>query len=195
MISTVVNEPIRPLGPDGSSFYEAFKISEISGSYDFFKRYYEIDHRIDPILKRIGERTYLTARGGFYTPAYELDRFDCSEIAALMEYYLERSGIGSKIAYSSDFGGGGHAWVLVDLPGGPYYMDATNFSDSETGELELIAPGDEKYEKYSKYQHLYDNIYELLIDCSSSTERRWLYQEFDWWNSPVAIEDGLLDGL
>jgi hypothetical protein len=190
---TFVNEPIRPLGPDGEKFYEVSNYPEISASYNYMKRYYEMDNQSDPILERIGGHSYLTTYGGgFYMPLYRPDMFDCSQMAALMEYYLERSGVKAKIVYSYNFKaeGNGHAWVAVDLPGGPYYIDATNFTKDGPRSIELIDPGDNSYSFYSGYDHLYESIYDLINDSLTDTrDTKRLYHEFDWWDSPMFAAD------
>jgi|GEM_PF-3583773 len=195
-IETFINESFPPLGQDGSEFYEISNFPEISSSYDFMKRYYELDRQSDPMLERKEGHTYLTTyAGGFFMPIYKPDVFDCSQMAALLEYYLERSGIKAEIACSNSFALGGnsskHAWTEVDLPGGPYYIDATRHKP-EHNKIMLIAPEDGDYAHYSKPDHLYDNIYDLIKDSHNNPNednKKYLYIDFNWWDSSIFMKD------
>ena len=166
-------------------------------------RYYELDLQLEPKVETVNGTSYLVGifrnsttkieldkLGDFFMPAYNNHRSNSCEIAALTEYYLEKSGIRAKIAYFYNFTGGDHAYVMVDLPSGAYFIDPTNFSDPDSGRMELIAPEDEDYRFYSEYEYLYENIYQLIEDSLTTPERRKLYLEFDWWNSPMFLIEG-----
>ena len=192
-----------PLGPDSPSFYEIAKYSELNNSLAFLKEYYELNLQLEPLVVRENGTSYLLGMyhnnstgvkfenlGGFYMPEYKESQFDCSQQAALMEYYLERNGIRAKIALSNNFTLGGkngkHAWVEVVNSSGACYVDVTIFKP-KNGKLRLITPEDSDYVAYSSPEHLYSNIYEL-IGASLANPRNEnnskFYREFAWWNSP-----------
>jgi hypothetical protein len=184
-----VNEPLRPLGPHSSGFYNVTGFGEIADLLDFLHRYYELDKPLEPrLIERDGNTCLAAYESGFFMPIYTNESFNCGETAALVEYYLERSGINASIACAYNFSAVGHAWVKVDLPGGPYYIDATNFTRPEDGVLELIAPGDIGYARYSGYDRLYESIYDVLLENHVDIEAKVenpLYYEFDWWESEM----------
>ena len=148
----------------------------------------------------------LETLGGFFMPAYRTDRFDCSEMAALTEYYLESSGIRARIAVAGNLtkvngeavastaatppeANFTHAFVLLDLPGGPYYIDPSRPDFNRSEKLMLIGPGDPDYGKpYYDYERVYENIYDLIKESHSDPEG-WLLDQFDWWNSAFFVRE------
>jgi hypothetical protein len=58
---------------------------------------------------------------------YDQSVFDCSEMAAFLEWMLEKHGFDTKICLASRFANGsiGHAWVAVDMPPRRYYVEPT----------------------------------------------------------------------
>jgi hypothetical protein len=100
------------------------------------------------------------AQNGFVSP-YQEDKFDCSEMAAYMEWYLEKYGFNTSICVSDHFdGSGGHAWVKVDTTDGKVaYIEPTAKRN--------IIVTDPKYESL-------DMIYESIYEVEN-------INEFDWW--------------
>ena len=100
-------------------------------------------------------------QNGFITP-YKEDEFDCSEMSAYMEWYLEKYGFNASICTSQHFEGSkGHAWVRVDTKDGVVYIEATAKKDL------IKRDGD-----YTRPERIYESIYEVRnVD------------EFDWWAS------------
>lgn len=115
--------------------------------------------------------------GGGFVTSYQIDEFDCSEMAAFIEWKLERYGFESDICISSDFSGTGygHAWVAVDLPAGRYYVEPTVRNYGKEYSFMIIQPSEDRYYKYDNYDRVYFDIYEL-----AKYER---LKEFDWWNA------------
>lgn len=108
---------------------------------------------------------------------YDTSVFDCSEMAAYLEWMLEKHGFDSKICLADRFANGSiaHAWVAIDLPPKRYYVEPTALN---TGGFifSTIKPYDGNYKDYSKYDAIYEDIYEVTKENPVS--------EFDWWNDP-----------
>ena len=105
-------------------------------------------------------------QGGFVSP-YEENKFDCSEMSAYMEWYLEKYGFNASICVAQDFRGfgepGAHAWVKVDtIDGKTAYIEAT-------AQRDLIVKEDKDY---NNPERVYSSIYEVRN-----------MEEFDWWNT------------
>lgn len=100
-------------------------------------------------------------QNGFVTP-YQEDKFDCSEMSAYMEWYLEKYGFNASICTSQHFEGSkGHAWVRVDTKDGVVYIEATAKTDL------IKRDGD-----YTHPERVYESIYEVRN-----------VEEFDWWSA------------
>jgi len=98
-------------------------------------------------------------QNGFVTP-YQEDEFDCSEMSAYMEWYLEKYGFNASICTSQHFEGSkGHAWVMVDTKDGVVYIEATAKNNL------IRRDGD-----YTRPEKVYESIYEIRN-----------VEEFDWW--------------
>jgi len=96
---------------------------------------------------------------------YEEDVFDCSEMSAYMERYLENHGFNAIILVGDPFGLGSHAWVLAET------------GESEYMPVEATAPrvvlwGEENFEHYFEYNREYQTIYDAIDDNSA---------QYDWW--------------
>jgi hypothetical protein len=109
--------------------------------------------------------------------SYSQDDFDCSEMAAYLEWMLEKHGFDAKVCLCQSFRETNmpHAWVAVDIPPRRYYIEPTarnrgGFSFS------VIKPQDGNYKDYDRYDGVYDDIYELSRAAPVS--------EFDWWRDP-----------
>ena len=222
--------PFRRACPQNSSLQACSRNYNLFLDHDqdfcnFFKRYYEIGISLEPVIEKISGRSYLIGifkgekgditfdhLGGFYVPRYTTESpdepypFDCSQMAALVEYYLERSGIRAKIAVTGNLttrngetvaslsdvqwqNNFTHAFVVVDIPGGPYYLDTARPDFNRSENLILIGPEDAEYNKpYYDYEQLYSSIYELIRASHQDPAGR-LLEEFAWWGSPVFLPE------
>jgi len=90
---------------------------------------------------------------------------------------LEKDGFDSKICLADKFANGSiaHAWVAIDIPPRRYYVEPTALN---TGGFvfSTIKPYDGNYRDYSRYDAIYEDIYEATKNNPVS--------EFDWWNDP-----------
>ncbi|HOK58010.1 MAG TPA: hypothetical protein PLW12_04660 [Methanothrix sp.] len=120
------------------------------------------DHSIFGVEKLIGM--------GMTVP-YRENYFDCSEMAAFLEWKLERYGFDSKICVNST-----HAWVAVDISGKRYYIEPTAINVGGFI-FTTIKPYDGRYASYANYDRIYEDIYEAT--------RYDTFSEFDWWNEPA----------
>lgn len=93
--------------------------------------------------------------------------FDCGEMSAYVEWRLENEGYHTCIVCGeSPWGGGHHAWLLVEASEGAYMpVEAT--------EYDVVWWSNPYWDNYFEYDHLFETIHDAL-DYSHS--------EFDWWN-------------
>jgi len=95
--------------------------------------------------------------------------FDCSEMSAYLERYLENNGFHTIIVLgkSPDGSGEGHAWLLVEVTQGKYMpVEATLFS--------IVYWNSPDFDDYFEYQCTFESIHEAVDDRP---------YEFDWWQS------------
>ena len=97
---------------------------------------------------------------------YEEGVFDCSEMSAYLEWYLENEGWNAIIiAGDSPFGSGYHAWLLVETSTDQYMpVESTN--------IEIVWWDDPYFDNY----WIYDYEFETIDDALAYSET-----EFDWW--------------
>ena len=96
---------------------------------------------------------------------YEEDVFDCSEMSAFMERYLENHGFDAVILIGDPFGRGRHAWVLAETGDGEYMpVEATA--------PRVVLWGDENFEHYFEYEQEFQTIYDT---------KDYDLTQFDWW--------------
>jgi len=121
---------------------------------------------IDEVVRLLGS--------GFVTP-YQADTFDCSEMAAFVEWKLENRGFDAKMCISNDFAGEGvgHAWVAVDLPVRRYYIEPTSHNYGTGYTFMVVQPFQDRYSDYDDYERVYDDVYELA--------KHEPLDEYDWW--------------
>ena len=92
--------------------------------------------------------------------------FDCSEMSAYIEWKLENEGYNTIIvAGTSPWGGGYHAWLLVETSEG-HYMPV------EATEYDIVYWSDPYFDNYFIYDHQFETIQDAL---------EYSYEEFDWW--------------
>jgi len=118
-----------------------------------------------------------TLIGSGFLRKYDRNVFDCSEMAAYLEWMLEKHGFNTKICLADRFANGNiaHAWVAVDIPPKRYYVEPTALN---TGVFifSTIKPYDGNYKDYSPCNGIYEDIYAATKNSRIS--------EFDWWNDP-----------
>jgi len=104
----------------------------------------------------------------WYYP-YQADVFDCSEMSAFLEWYLENEGWHAKIvAGDSPSDSGRHAWLLVETSEGKYMpVEATS--------VRVVLWSEPNFDNY----WIYDDEFETIQDAIAYNEN-----EFDWWKSP-----------
>jgi hypothetical protein len=112
----------------------------------------------------------------FWQLCYEANVFDCSEMAAYLEYVLERHGYTAEIAYGVMKGIGFHAWVLVYNNVADCWVPVEATSPTGTWDwfaFQLVTGN--KLIDYLKPQRKWTSIYEVAP-----------ISEYDWWNSSYA---------
>lgn len=104
-----------------------------------------------------------------YTISYQENVFDCSEMTALLERYLENLGWHTLITVGdSPFGtGNNHAWLLVETSQGGYMP-------VESTTIRMIWGNEPYFDNYFKYDTYYQSIQEAAIAMPG---------EFDWWTT------------
>ncbi|KAB3546175.1 MAG: CAP domain-containing protein [ANME-2 cluster archaeon] len=120
---------------------------------------------------------------------YQEDYFDCSEMSAFMEWYLEGHGVDTVIVtgernqphnisargFEYEKGAGDHAWIVSNVSGGSVLIEPT---------LTRVVP--KSLERYYFADKTYNDIYGA-VGSSRSVE------EYDWWtvvdiDSPVPFK-------
>ncbi len=124
-----------------------------------------------------------------FADLYQEDYFDCSEMSAFIEWYLEGHGIDTVIVtgelnqphnistggFEYEKGAGDHAWIVVNVSGKHVLIEPT---------LARVVP--KSLEKY----YLNDTTYTDIYDAVSSSRS---VEEYDWWavvdiDSPVPFK-------
>lgn len=99
---------------------------------------------------------------------YEEHIFDCSEMSASLERYLENHGWHAKIVCGdSPFGSTRHVWLLVETSEGKYMP-------VESTIIQIVWWENPDFHNYFEYDHSFETIQEAL---------EYLESDFDWWNS------------
>jgi len=120
---------------------------------------------------------------------YQEDYFDCSEMSAFMEWYLEGHGVDTVIVtgernqphnisaggFEYEKGAGDHAWIISNVSGEMVLIEPT---------LARVVP--KSLESYYLTDKVYNDIYDA-VGSSRSVE------EYDWWavvdiDSPVPFK-------
>jgi len=99
---------------------------------------------------------------------YQENIFDCSEMSANLEWWLENNGWHAEIIVGEcPFGSGEHAWLLVETSSGKYMP-------VESTTIEVVRWSFPYFDNYFKYDHCFETIQDALAYSET---------EFDWWNS------------
>ncbi len=165
-----VPDPSDPINPPGTASTTGTTDSTSSGKVDLSEipdPYYldktNFQNTPDEVKRLLGK--------GFFT-SYVCSSFDCSEMAAYIEWKLECHNVTAQIATKDNWESGyGHAWVIVPLRGGNNLAIEPTISAME-GSLgaEMIT-----YDpKYFVCDHLFDDIY--------GASEFFGVEEWDWWN-------------
>lgn len=101
-----------------------------------------------------------------WSEPYQAGVFDCSEMSACLERYLENQGWHILIVVGdAPTGGNGHAWLLVETNAGGYMpVEAQSFR--------VVLWDDTYFDNYYVYDESFMNIQEA-VDYNET--------EFDWW--------------
>lgn len=154
-------DPSYPIDPLNTTLPRKTDLADIPDPYYLNKTPFQ--NTPDEVKRLLGK--------GFFTP-YACSSFDCSEMAAYIEWKLECHNVTAQIATKDDWEGGyGHAWVIVPLRGGKYLAIESTVSAME-GSLgaEMITYDPE----YFVCDHRFEDIYEA--------SEFFGVEEWDWWN-------------
>ena len=101
---------------------------------------------------------------------YVAHKFDCSEMSAYIERTLENEGYHTIIVSGeAPFGGGRHAWLLVETHEGKYMpVEAAR----EGVPWQVVLWNDPYFDNYYEYDYRFETIEDAL---------RYNYEGFNWW--------------
>jgi len=100
---------------------------------------------------------------------YQEGVFDCSEMSAYLEWYLENEGWHTYIVCGeAPWDGGYHAWLLVET-------SLDHYMPVESTNIEVVWWDDPHFDDYFTYDYEFETIQEAVAYSES---------EFDWWKSP-----------
>ena len=100
---------------------------------------------------------------------YQESVFDCSEMSAYLEWYLENEGWHTYIVCGeTPWDGGYHAWLLVET-------STDHYMPVESTTIEIVWWDNPYFDNYFIYDYRFETIQEA-VDYNES--------EFDWWKSP-----------
>ena len=150
-----------PPDPEEVPSPEEVDLSDIPDPYYLPKSRFQDTH--DEVKRLLGK--------GFITP-YQQSSFDCSEMAAYIEWKLECHNITAYIATKDNWQDGyGHAWVIVPLRGEKYLAVEPTISAIEGSHgAEMIT--------YEPEYFVYDQRFEDIYGASEF----FGVEEWDWWN-------------
>jgi hypothetical protein len=104
-----------------------------------------------------------------FTEKYQEDYFDCSEMSAYVEYYLERNDYQASIFISTSFD---HAWVMVYSTEGWIPIEATGLfipTPANCKDYYIYSEPDERYDSIGVYWDSFQTM-----------------SEVDWWQTKYA---------
>jgi len=137
----------------------------------------------------VADRSELIHILPLFTDTYQEDYFDCSEMSAFIEWYLEGHGVDTVIVtgernqphnisaggFEYEKGAGDHAWIISNVSGGRVLIEPT---------LARVVP--KSLERYYFADNTYNDIYDVVGSSRSVVE-------YDWWtvvdiDSPVPFK-------
>ena len=105
-------------------------------------------------------------RGLEWIHPYQEDVFDCSEMSAYLEWYLENEGWHTFIVVGNSlFDSGRHAWLLVET-------SPNSYMPVETTNIQVVWGDNPYFDNYFNYDHKFEKIQDALEYDPSG---------FDWW--------------
>jgi len=138
--------------------------SEYAMLYD--ETYYSF-YYVKPEEKKLGVYNLDEELNGLeWTEPYQAGVFDCSEMSACLEWFLENRGWHVKISRGdTPFDSGKHAWLIVETSEGKYMP-------VESTTLEVVWWSDSNFDGYWEYDDRFETIQEAIDYCESG---------YDWW--------------
>ncbi|MEA1966430.1 MAG: CAP domain-containing protein [Euryarchaeota archaeon] len=137
----------------------------------------------------VADRSELIHILPLFMDTYQEDYFDCSEMSAFIEWYLEGHGVDTVIVtgernqphnisvggFEYEKGAGDHAWIISNVSGGRVLIEPT---------LARVVP--KSLERYYFADKTYNDIYDAVGSSRSVVE-------YDWWtvvdiDSPVPFK-------
>lgn len=131
-----------------------------------------------------------------FTVPYSLGEFDCSEMAAFMEWYLQNKGfhVQTYIGHQDEaVRGYAHAWLAVDVitstGNDTIYVDPMSGANITTngvlqcGIISMYCRNDSLYDWYSQHNYVFEDIFDFVA-------RTGLENEIDWWNNIAQVPQG-----
>lgn len=144
--------------------YETAREESYSNGYNdaYFNFYY-----VKPKSQKYGLESLKTAvRQVTWTRSYEEGVFDCSEMSAYIEWYLENQGFHAIILVGEcPFDSGSHAWVLAET-------DKNKYMPIEATQPRVVLWDDKGFYDYFEYELDFEKIQEALS---------YSQEGFDWW--------------
>jgi PGF-CTERM protein len=98
--------------------------------------------------------------------------FDCSEMAAMYEWWFENRGYNATIRVQRSWLGQGHIWVMLERSDGTWIVWESTTQSAVLNET-LI---NKKYKKF-------DQEYETIRDVQKAENHFGRDDDFDWWNN------------
>lgn len=134
------------------------------------------DHSASALFDLIGNSKF--------TIPYEYDVFDCSEMAAYLDWFLKSHGFETVICVSAvPYSGGiGHTWLkveVIDVDGN----NETVYVEGTSTPIRIYEPGMVGYDNYSHPLEEFTSIFGLV-------DRGWDESEIDWWKNVLSIPYG-----
>ena len=153
---------VRSVENELSSANWAIDVLKITAENNKFLFYYddvENQYNLGNLKRYVNNYTW--------SEQYEKGVFDCSEMSAVLERYLENVGFNTYIAAGKTPGNPDtrHAWLLVEVSEGEYVpVEATT--------LNVVSKYYPLFDEYYDYDQLFEDIHEAM-DYNE--------YEFDWW--------------
>ena len=106
--------------------------------------------------------------GTWTEAAYKANIFDCSEMSALLEWYLENEGFHTAIILGEmpDDSGGKHSWLLVET-------SAEKYMPVEATQMSVVSWDSPYFDNYFDYGLMEFETIQEAIEYAPT--------EFDWW--------------
>ncbi|MCW3976804.1 MAG: hypothetical protein NWE77_02605 [Candidatus Bathyarchaeota archaeon] len=122
---------------------------------------------VKPELQKFGVHSLDNELEGLkWSRQYDLGLFDCTEMTAYLERYLENNGWHAQIVVGdTPFGPGRHAWLLVETSEGSYMP-------VESTTIQIVWWSAPSFDNYWVFDYRFETIGEALSYSETA---------FDWW--------------